>query len=374
MNVPLADSVFRGRSVLVTGHTGFKGSWLSVWLSELGARVFGYALPPPTSPSNFAASRVRETLAGHHEGDIRDAGAVRAALDEARPDVVLHLAAQALVRPSYAAPRETFDVNVIGTACLLDAVRELGRPCAVVVVTSDKCYENREQVWGYREGDPVGGFDPYSASKGAVELLAAAYRRSFFHPDRVGQHHVKLATARAGNVIGGGDWGQDRIVTDIVRWLGRGESVPVRNPGAVRPWQHVLEPLSGYLRLAAAMLGSDDPKWCGAWNFGPRPDDETTVRALVERFCAVWGNGRWHDASRPDQPHEAGVLRLSIDKAVAELGWRPRWSLDEAVGHTAAWYRDFYREPTRSTFDACRQDIRDYEAGGAKADGRCEKA
>lgn len=364
MSAPFDEDTFRGRQVLVTGHTGFKGSWLTVWLNELGARVTGFSLPPPTRPSNFEAARLRDRLAGHFEADIRDSDAVRVALVEARPEVIFHLAAQALVRPSYTAPRETFEVNVIGTASLLDAVRELGRPCVVVVVTSDKCYENREQVWGYREGDPVGGFDPYSASKGAAEVLVAAYRRSFFHPDRVRQHRVKLATARAGNVIGGGDWGRDRIVTDMVQFLSQGRSVPVRSPGAVRPWQHVLEPLAGYLRLAAAMLASDDPRWYGAWNFGPRPDDETTVRALVERFCAAWGDGRWHDASQPDQPHEAAVLRLAIDKAVAELGWRPRWGLDRAIEHTAAWYRAFYRDPARSTYDACRQDIADYEAAG----------
>jgi len=363
-NAPTSPAAFRGRSVLLTGHTGFKGSWLTIWLNELGARVTGLALPPPTQPANFEASRLRDRLAGHYEADIRDASALRAALAAARPEVIFHLAAQALVRQSYAAPRETFEVNVIGTASLLDAVREVKLPCVVVVVTSDKCYENREQVWGYRESDAMGGYDPYSASKGATELLVGAYRRSFFHPDRVARHGVKLATARAGNVIGGGDWGKDRIVTDMVECLSRGRSVPVRSPGAVRPWQHVLEPLDGYLRLAAAMLSSEDPRLCGAWNFGPRPEDETSVQTLVERFCTAWGDGRWHDASRPDQPHEAGVLRLAIDKAVAELGWRPRWNLERAVGHTAGWYRTFYQNPSGSMYETCRKDIADYEAAG----------
>jgi CDP-glucose 4,6-dehydratase len=360
---PLAPSPFwRDRSVLVTGHTGFKGSWLALWLTELGARVTGYSLAPPTQPSNFEATRLRDKLAGHYEADIRDSARLSAALAACQPDVVFHLAAQALVRTGYDAPRETFEVNVIGIASLLDAVRELKRPCAIVVITSDKCYENREQVWGYRESDPMGGYDPYSASKGAAELLVAAYRRSFFNPDRLAQHGVRLGSARAGNVIGGGDWGKNRIVTDMVMSLSRQQPVPVRSPGSVRPWQHVLEPLSGYLALASAMLSSDDPKWCSAWNFGPRPDDETTVKDMVEQFCAAWGGGRWQDAGDPHQPHEAGVLRLSIDKAVCELGWRPRWNLEQAVSHAASWYKSHYSDPTGSLYDACRKDIADYEA------------
>ncbi|HTW91265.1 MAG TPA: CDP-glucose 4,6-dehydratase [bacterium] len=360
---PIANSSFwHDRSVLVTGHTGFKGSWLALWLAELGARVTGYSLAPPTQPSNFEATRLGESLAGHYEADIRDGARLSAALAACRPDVVFHLAAQALVRTGHDIPRETFEVNVIGIASLLDAVRELKRPCVVVVITSDKCYENREQVWGYRENDPMGGYDPYSASKGAAELLVASYRRSFFNSDRLAQHGVRLASARAGNVIGGGDWGKDRIMTDMVLSLSKRQPVPVRNPGSVRPWQHVLEPLSGYLALASAMLSSEDPKWCGAWNFGPRPDDEATVKDLVERFCTAWGGGKWRDASDPTQPHEAGVLRLSIDKAVRELGWRPRWNLEQAINHSVTWYRSYYRDPTGSMYDACRKDIADYEA------------
>ena len=359
-------SFWRDRPVFVTGHTGFKGSWLALWLAELGARVTGYSLAPPTQPSNFEATHLRDSLAGHYEADIRDGARLSAALAACRPEVVFHLAAQALVRTGYDSPRETFEVNVIGTASLLDAVRELKRPCVVVVITSDKCYENREQVWGYRENDPMGGYDPYSASKGAAELLVAAYRRSFFNLDRLAQHGVRLSTARAGNVIGGGDWGKNRIVTDMVLSLSKRQPVPVRSPGSVRPWQHVLEPLSGYLALASAMMSSDDPRWCAAWNFGPRPDDETTVKELVERFCAAWGGGTWQDASDPHQSHEAGVLRLSIDKAVCELGWRPRWNLEQAVNHAASWYKSYYRDPTGSMYDASRRDIEDYvqtEAG-----------
>ncbi|RMG12507.1 MAG: CDP-glucose 4,6-dehydratase [Planctomycetota bacterium] len=327
------ERAYRGRSVFVTGHTGFKGAWLTLWLHRLGARVSGYALAPPTDPSLFAAARVEELLSAHHEADLRETERLERAVADAAPDVVFHLAAQALVRPSYAAPRETFAVNVVGTAALLDAVRALGRPCPVVAVTSDKCYENREQVWGYREDDPFGGHDPYSASKGAAEVLVASYRRSF---------GMRLASARAGNVIGGGDWAADRIVCDLARAVAAGEPLEVRSPRAVRPWQHVLEPLSGYLLLGARLLESDDPRWASGWNFGPLPGDELTVRELVERFLAAWGEGSWRDASDPKQPHEAKVLRLCVDKALWELGWRPRWSADEAIRRTVEWYRAFH--------------------------------
>lgn len=358
---------FAGRSVLLTGHTGFKGSWLAIWLARLGAKVSGYALPPPTDPSNFAASGVQALLAHHTEGDIRDAARLRRAMDEAAPDVVFHLAAQPLVRQSYELPRETFEVNVIGTAAVLDAVRALGKPCAVVVVTSDKCYENIEQSWGYREIDPMGGHDPYSASKGAAEIVAAAYRRSFFPPERLSEHGVKLATARAGNVIGGGDWAKDRIAPDVVRHLCEGKPVPVRSPRSVRPWQHVLEPLCGYLTLAGRMLTSDDAGWCGGWNFGPMPGEELPVGRFVDLFLDAWGGGAWEDRSDPRQPHEAGLLRLSIDKAIHRLGWRPRWGVAEAVRRTAAWHRRFLRDQGAGVLAACHDDIEAYEKEPAAA-------
>jgi len=355
------NNPFAGRSVFLTGHTGFKGSWLAIWLHRLGARVTGYALPPAT-PSNFLQSGVRDLLSKHHEADIRDLTLLERALRAAAPDVVFHLAAQALVRDSYARPRETFEVNVLGTVNLLDAVRALGKRCVVLVVTSDKCYENCEQVWGYREIDPLGGHDPYSASKGAAEIVTAAYRRSFFPPERLADHGIRVASARAGNVIGGGDWAEHRIVPDIVRSLMAGDPLRLRNPNAVRPWQHVLEPLSGYLTLAARMLESDDPIWCGAWNFGPLPGEEVSVRELVDRFLAVWGEGSWQDAGNPSEPHEAGVLRLAIDKALAQLGWRPRWSLAECVERTAAWYRSFRDGTVTSMRRACEADVAAYEA------------
>ena len=360
LSPPLAPA-FAGRSVFLTGHTGFKGSWLAVWLHRWGAKVTGYSLQPPTSPSNFVASGVRDLLAAHHEADLRDLDRLKAAVRAAEPDVIFHMAAQPIVREGYARPRETFDVNVMGTLNVLEAVRELGRPCVVLVITSDKCYENREQVWGYRESDAVGGHDPYSASKAAAEIVTASYRRSFFPPDRLPQHGIKLASVRAGNVIGGGDWAKDRIITDIVRHLRAGESVPVRSPQAVRPWQHVLEPLGGYLTLAARLLQSDETALCDAWNFGPLPGEEIPVNQLVEHFLRAWGGGTWNDVSDPAQPHEAAVLRLSIDKALHQLQWRPRWGVVEAVRRTAAWFRCFYACPTPDALAACRQDIEAYE-------------
>ena len=352
-------SIFKSKRVFLTGHTGFKGSWLAMWLHRLGANVYGYSLPPPTQPSNYALSNVQTLLSGETLGDIRDRSLMAKAIASFNPDVVFHLAAQPLVRDSYADPFGTFETNVMGTASLLDAVRGAGRPCAVVCITTDKCYENREQVWGYRECDPMGGYDPYSASKGAAEILIASYRRSFFHPDRLAEHGVQLASARAGNVIGGGDWARDRIVTDMVAALTQGRPVPVRNPHAIRPWQHVLEPLSGYLTLAAAMLEKPGAKWASGWNFGPVSGTELPVGALAKAFVKAWGQGEWVDQSAPDQPHEASILRLSIEKAGWELGWHPRWSCDEMVKRTAHWYRSVLCEGTDARA-ACEADIEAY--------------
>ena len=361
MNPDLQKS-FKGRSVFVTGHTGFKGSWLTLWLHRLGAKVTGYALAAPSMPNNFEVSRVRGALAAHHEADIRDAEKLKSAMSTAQPDFIFHLAAQSLVRESYLSPRETFDTNVIGTVSVLDAVRSLRRPCTVIVVTSDKCYENREQVWGYRESDPLGGFDPYSASKGMTELAVASYRNSFFSPERLGDHGVKLATVRAGNVIGGGDWAKDRIIADAVASLSATQSVQVRNPRAIRPWQHVLEPLSGYLQLAAAMQSSNDGSLCSGWNFGPRSGDEAPVGALIEAFCREWGGGKWEDASDPGQPHEASILRLNIDKAISKLAWLPRWNFIKTVRRTASWYLAYVQNPAGNMMDSCMADINDYES------------
>lgn len=359
-------SKYRDRSVFVTGHTGFKGSWLTLWLNALGAKVHGYSQSPPTQPSNFEVSRVREICASHHEADIRDGTAVERALRASNAEFVFHLAAQPLVRDSYDAPAETFETNVMGTVRILDAVRAVGRPCTVVVITSDKSYQNTEQVWGYRENDPMGGDDPYSASKGATELVVASYRKSFFSPANLSNHGVRLASARAGNVIGGGDWARDRIICDMVRAFSLGKTVTVRNPSAVRPWQHVLEPLSGYLLLAQRMASSVEPSWMSGWNFGPLPGDALPVSQLVDLFLRSWGEGRWEHLPSDKPLHEASVLRLSVDKAICELGWQPSWNVAKAVCHTAAWYRAFYRGGADMR-EICLSDINEYQQSASSS-------
>ena len=328
-----------GKSIFVTGHTGFKGSWLCLWLSELGAKVTGYALAPPTSPNNFTVSRVHDLLHDHYEADIRDETKLQAAMKRADPDIVLHLAAQSVVREGYSNPRETFDINVMGTISVLECVRRLDRPCVVVCVTSDKCYENVEQVWGYREQDAMGDHDPYGGSKGAAELAIRSYRHSFFPVDQLTSHGVKLASGRAGNVIGGGDWTKDALIVDVFKALAEDRPVALRSPHAFRPWQHALQALSGYLTLAARMLVSDDPKLCDGWNFGPVPGNEIPVHQVVETFAKAWGGGSWVDASDGTNPREAGILRLSIDKALWELDWKPCWSVEDVLRQTAQWYK-----------------------------------
>ncbi|HUL58999.1 MAG TPA: CDP-glucose 4,6-dehydratase [Anaeromyxobacteraceae bacterium] len=362
----MADDLRRayaGKRVFLTGHTGFKGGWLTLWLAELGARVTGYARAPDTEPALFEAAgigRACESILA----DIRDPERLRAAVRDARPDFVFHLAAQPLVRRSYEAPVETVATNVLGTAHLLDALRRLSHPCATVVVTSDKCYENREWTWGYREDEPMGGHDVYSMSKGAAELVVASFRRSFFPPRRLAEHGVGLASARAGNVVGGGDWARDRIVPDAVTALAAGRAVPVRNPAAVRPWQHVLEPLGGYLLLGARLagVGTDAPaSFCEAWNFGPRTEDARPVRAVVEAIIDAWGGGGWDDRHDPAAPHEAGILRLSTEKAQARLGWQPRWPFEKTFRQTAEWYRAFYDGLRGEGLAAlCRRQIHEY--------------
>jgi CDP-glucose 4,6-dehydratase len=328
--------------VFVTGHTGFKGSWLSLWLAHLGARVTGYALEPPTHPNNFTISEIRDVLDNHYEADIRDEATLHAAMCDAAPDVVLHLAAQSIVRKGYEMPRETFDVNVMGTCSVLEGIRRLDKPCAVVIVTSDKCYENREQVWGYRESDALGDHDPYGGSKGAAEIVVRTYRHSFFPPDRIDRHGVRLASARAGNVIGGGDWTPNALIVDTVKALAAGEPVRVRNPQSFRPWQHVLQALSGYLMLAAHLLESDDPSLASGWNVGPLPGNEIPVSEVVERFLREWGHGSWQEVNDLTQPREAGILRLTIDKALWKLGWKPCWDVHETLRQTACWYRRYF--------------------------------
>jgi CDP-glucose 4,6-dehydratase len=329
----MSVNAWQGRRVFLTGHTGFKGAWLALWLHQVGAEVTGFALPPPTEPSLFARAGVGDTLT-HVVGDIRDLGAVTAAMREARPEVVFHLAAQPLVRLSYEEPVETYATNVMGTVHVLEAARRSRDVKAFVCITTDKCYENREWVWPYRESDPMGGHDPYSSSKGAAELVVAAYRRSFMDAAGIG-----VASVRAGNVIGGGDWAADRLIPDLVHAFGRGEAPAIRSPGAVRPWQHVLEALGGYLLIAERLLAGE-PGFADAWNFGPADDDARPVSWIVERLRAAWGGGAAAPAPWTGTvPHEAGLLRLDTSKARAQLGWRPALPLGEALEWIVDWHR-----------------------------------
>jgi CDP-glucose 4,6-dehydratase len=347
-----ADPAFwSGRRVLLTGHTGFKGAWLALWLSRLGAQVTGFSAPA-AEPSLFAAGRIGEAV-DHVEGDVRDLDAFRAAMRRARPEIVFHLAAQAIVRRALEDPVETFAVNVVGTAHVLEAVRRDGAGVrAVVCVTSDKCYANRESARAHSEDDALGGDDPYSASKAAQELVTGAYRESLLEG-------VRVATARAGNVIGGGDWGRDRLVPDLVRAAMARHPLHVRHPDAVRPWQHVLNPLEGYLRLAEHLAGDRGDAYACAWNFGPADDDARTVRWLVERLREAWPGEiavRWHD--QPDH-REAAVLRVDSSRARKGLGWRPRWDLDAGLDATVAWYAA--QASGRDAREACMKQIEEFE-------------
>jgi CDP-glucose 4,6-dehydratase len=355
---------WNGRRVLLTGHTGFKGSWLALWLLRLGARVTGVALDPETAPNLYEALALSAagTLPGRledHRLDIRDAGPLADLVAAADPEVVLHLAAQPLVRRSYADPLGTWATNVQGSLHLLEAVRPLDHPCAVVMVTTDKVYENREWCYGYRETDRLGGHDPYSASKAGAELAIASWRASFCGSAPHQTSHLAIATARAGNVIGGGDWAADRIVPDAMRACAAAEPLTLRNPGATRPWQHVLEPLSGYL-LLAERLWSQPQAHAEAWNFGPLREANRSVAELVEALHRHWP-GQWRDLSDPEAPHEAGLLHLVIDKAGDRLGWQPRWNFATTVARTAGWYRSV--DSGASPLDCCLADLEGYRAG-----------
>lgn len=334
-------SFWRGKRVFMTGHTGFKGGWLSLWLQQLGAELQGLALAPGDTPNLFTEARVADGMSSRF-GDIRDLETVKAAMAAFRPDIVIHMAAQPLVRLSYAEPVQTYATNVMGTVHLLEAVRLTPSVRAVVNITTDKCYENREWAWGYREDEPMGGYDPYSNSKGCAELVSNAYRRSFFQ-----QGGPALATARAGNVIGGGDWSSDRLVPDILRAFERDKPVVIRNPHSTRPWQHVLEPLSGYLTLAQR-LWDGGPSFAEGWNLGPRDEDARPVQWIVERLASQWGKGARWQIDGDEHPHEANFLKLDISKARSRLGWQPRWNLDDALHHIVAWHRAWL----------ARQDVR----------------
>ena len=329
-----------GKRVLLTGHTGFKGSWLSLWLQSMDAQVVGYALAPPTEPSLFEVAGVGAGMTSVI-GDIRDLEHLRSVFAEHKPEVVIHMAAQPLVRYSYVEPVETYSTNVMGTVNLFEAVRGTPGVKAVVNVTTDKCYENREWAWGYRENEAMGGYDPYSSSKGCAELVTAAYRNSFFNSATFNvKHSIAIASARAGNVIGGGDWAEDRLIPDIMRAITQGRSVTIRNPHAIRPWQHVLEPLSGYLKLAQKLY-EEGAAYAEGWNFGPNDEDAKPVQWIVEQLTQSWGEGASWLLDGGEHPHEAHYLKLDCSKAKSRLDWHPRWHLDEALKRIVDWQKQY---------------------------------
>lgn len=356
----LNTTFWSGRRVLLTGHTGFKGSWLLFWLQKLGAIVSGYALEPEFQECNFREI-LKSTPPGtnwfNQYGDLSDIEQLKKLVDHFQPEIVFHLAAQPLVRRSYVDPLGTWATNVQGSLNLLEALKRLDHPCAVVMITTDKVYENQEWAYGYRETDRLGGHDPYSSSKAAAEIAIASWRASFCGKANHQTNHLRIATARAGNVIGGGDWAIDRIVPDAMRALSRGEPIAVRNPSATRPWQHVLEPLSGYLRLAE-ILATDPSPPCEAFNFGPHLESNRPVHQLVKTMLSHWP-GQWIDRSDPNEPHEAGLLHLQIDKSHHQLGWKPRWDYETTIERTVSWYRAVYEGS--SVLDCCLADLEAYQ-------------
>ncbi len=360
---------WRGKRVFLTGHTGFKGGWLALWLAKLGAEVRGYALEPATDPNLFTVARVGSAL-DDIRGDIRNAAALEPALRSFAPEVVFHLAAQPLVRASYDDPIGTYETNVIGTARVLDAIRRTPSVRAIVCVTTDKCYENKEWIWGYRESDPLGGYDPYSSSKACAEIVSAAYRQSYFPTAKLAEHKVALATARAGNVIGGGDWSLDRLIPDLLRGFLAGEPVRIRRPQAIRPWQHVLEPLHGYIRLAESLLSPTPAPFATAYNFGPSEDDARPVAWIAEKMTAFWGGGAQWVLDPDPGVHEAGYLKLDASRARADLGWTPRLHLETALDWLVQWARAWHSGADMHAFTLAQ--IAAYEALLKPASGSAE--
>ena len=356
------QNIYKNKKVLITGHTGFKGSWLALWLHSLGAEVTGYALEPNTNPNLFNILNLQDKIT-HNIGDIRDGENLKRIFLKYQPEIVFHLAAQPLVRASYKDPKLTYETNIMGTVNLFEAVRETSAVRVVINVTSDKCYENREYDYNYKETDPMGGFDPYSSSKGVAELITSAYRNSFFHPGNFGEtHHVALASARAGNVIGGGDWSEDRLIPDCIKSFAKKEDIILRNPEAIRPWQHVLEPLYGYLMLANRML-SDGIAYSQGWNFGP--DNTLSVIEVVNKLTAFWNNDASKVAIIPDKMfHEAKLLKLDTSKAKTLLNWFPVYNTEESVIKTALWYKNYY-ENNVDMADYSLNEIEDYTKKGS---------
>lgn len=347
--------IYKGKKVLVTGHTGFKGSWLALWLKELGAEVIGYALQPPTNPNHFDLLKLEVVSI---IGDIRDAKRLNEAIQNYKPEKVFHLAAQPLVSYSYKNPVETFETNVMGTTNVFEACRQTEYVRTIVNITSDKCYENRKWAWGYRENDPMGGYDPYSASKGCAEIVTSAYRNSFFNLNEYGKsHNVLLASVRAGNVIGGGDWAEDRLTPDIVKAASNNEKVIIRNPKSIRPWQHVLEPLSGYLLLGQKLL-EGNKELAEGWNFGP-DDSNICVKDVVSLIKSEWDKVDYEISNNSDKPHEAVLLKLNCLKAHLKLGWKPVWDIKKTIAMTTKWYKEFYENGKIFSLDDLREYVED---------------
>lgn len=356
-SMAMNSDFWRGKRVLLTGHTGFKGSWMSLWLQSMGVEVIGYALTPPSSPNLFEVGNVKKAMTSL-TGDIRDLSRLRTVFEEYQPEIVIHMAAQSLVRYSYIEPVETYSTNVMGTVNLLEALRTTNSVKVVVNVTSDKCYENREWAWGYREHESMGGYDPYSNSKGCAELVTSAYRNSYFHPDKYEEHGVTIASARAGNVIGGGDWAEDRLIPDMMRAIENGLPVNIRNPHSIRPWQHVLEPLSGYL-LLAQKLYEEGPAFAEGWNFGPNDDDAKPVQWIVNRLTESWGKGASWKLDIGNHPHEAHYLKLDCSKAKSRLNWRPRWSIAKAIDQICVWQKAYLAGADMQA--VCLEQIQQYQ-------------
>ncbi|MDK2820422.1 MAG: CDP-glucose 4,6-dehydratase [Clostridia bacterium] len=353
----MIEKIFwKNKRVFITGHTGFKGSWLCLWLNLLGAEVTGYALNPPTEPSLFRLCKI-DSFVKTIIADIRDGDVLGKAMLAVNPEIVIHMAAQSLVRESYKNPTETYDVNAMGTVNLFEAVRKCKSVRAVINVTTDKCYKNNEWVWGYRENEPMGGYDPYSNSKACSELITSSYRNSFFNPKYYHIHGVGLASARAGNVIGGGDWAQYRLVPDCIRALLKGEKILIRNPKAIRPWQYVLEPLSGYL-LLAQKLYENGLEFSEGWNFGPNDNDAKTVEWVVKKICEKWGSNASYEINEGAYPHEAHYLKLDCSKAKFKLGWYPKWSLEQAIDKVIEWTKAYKENQDIKT--VCLRQIREY--------------
>lgn len=347
--------VYKGKTILVTGHTGFKGSWLSTWLNMLGAKVVGYGLAPKTQCDNFVVSKLDNEIIDIR-GDVRDKESLQKVFASYSPEIVFHLAAQPIVRLSYEEPVETYEVNVNGTLNILECMRKYDSVRLGIMITTDKCYENKEQIWGYRECDPIGGYDPYSASKGCAEILISSYRNSFFNPRQYRSHQKAVSSVRAGNVIGGGDWSVDRLIPDCIKALQNDEIIEIRNPHSVRPWQHVLEPLSGYLLLGEKML-EDGEKYSSSWNFGPDFESIISVEELVNKIIKFWGKGEYFIADREEKLHEASQLNLDCTKAKVNLGWRPILDIEKALEYTVEWYKHF---KDSNALDICKRQIEEY--------------